>query len=106
MDSIPLVAITGNVATSLLGLDSFQEADIKSITAPITKKNYIVKDVKDLANTIREAFYVANEGRKGPVLIDIPKDVTANFCEFENVPVKRYQYVKSDIVDAQIDKAI
>ena len=104
MDSIPLVAITGNVATSLLGLDSFQEADIKSITAPITKKNYIVKDVKDLANTIREAFYVANEGRKGPVLIDIPKDVTANFCEFENVPVKRYQYVKSDIVDAQIDK--
>ncbi len=106
MDSIPLVAITGNVATSLLGLDSFQEADIKSITAPITKKNYIVKDVKDLANTIREAFYVANEGRKGPVLIDIPKDVTANFCEFENVPVKRYQYVKSDIVDTQIDKAI
>lgn len=106
MDSIPLVAITGNVATSLLGLDSFQEADIKSITAPITKKNYIVKDVKALANTIREAFYVANEGRKGPVLIDIPKDVTANFCEFENVPVKRYQYVKSDIVDAQIDKAI
>ncbi len=106
MDSIPLVAITGNVATSLLGLDSFQEADIKSITAPITKKNYIVKDVKDLANTIREAFYVANEGRKGPVLIDIPKDVTANFCKFENVPVKRYQYVKSDIVDAQIDKAI
>lgn len=106
MDSIPLVAITGNVATSLLGLDSFQEADIKSITAPITKKNYIVKDVKDLANTIREAFYVANEGRKGPVLIDIPKDVTANFCEFKNVPVKRYQYVKSDIVDTQIDKAV
>ena len=73
MDSIPLVAITGNVTTSLLGLDSFQEVDICGITMPVTKHNYIVKDVTKLADTIREAFYIANEGRKGPVLIDIPK---------------------------------
>ncbi|MFQ8599138.1 MAG: thiamine pyrophosphate-binding protein [Oscillospiraceae bacterium] len=83
MDSVPMVAITGNVATSLLGLDSFQEVDITGITMPITKHNYIVKDVKDLAATVREAFQIANEGRKGPVLIDIPKDVTANRAEYE-----------------------
>lgn len=90
MDSIPLVAFTGNVGTSLLGLDSFQEVDICSITKAITKKNYQVKDVSQLAETIREAFYIANEGRKGPVLIDIPKDVTAAVCEFENQPVRSY----------------
>jgi len=106
MDSIPLVAITGNVATSLLGLDSFQEADIKSITAPITKKSYLVKDVTKLADTIREAFYIANEGRKGPVLIDIPKDITATICEFENKPVKKYECTKNENIDAQIDKAV
>lgn len=106
MDSIPLVAITGNVGTSLLGLDSFQEADIVSITKAITKKNYQVTRVEDLADTIREAFYIANEGRKGAVLIDIPKDVSGNFCEFENQPVKKYQYVKSDTVDTQIDNAV
>ena len=66
MDSVPMVAITGNVTTSLLGLDSFQEVDITGITMPVTKHNYIVKDVNDLADTIREAFYVAQEGRKGP----------------------------------------
>lgn len=82
MDSIPLVAITGNVPVSLLGLDSFQEVDIAGITMPVTKHNYIVKDVRELADTVREAFYIANEGRKGPVLIDIPKDVTANLCEY------------------------
>lgn len=82
MDSIPLVAITGNVSVNLLGLDSFQEVDIAGITMPVTKHNYIVKDVRELADTVREAFYIANEGRKGPVLIDIPKDVTANFCEY------------------------
>ena len=69
MDSVPMVAITGNVTTSLLGLDSFQEVDITGITMPVTKHNYIVKDVNDLADTIREAFYVAQEGRKGPVLM-------------------------------------
>jgi acetolactate synthase-1/2/3 large subunit len=106
MDSIPMVAITGNVGTSLLGLDSFQEADIVAITKPITKKNYQVTKVEDLADTIREAFYIANEGRKGVVLIDIPKDVSANFCEFENKPVKKYEYIKDSTVDSQIAKAV
>jgi len=87
MDSVPVVAITGNVGTSLLGKDSFQEADIAGITAPITKHNYIVKNVKDLADTIRKAFIIAKSGRPGPVLIDIPKDVTAAMCDFSNEPV-------------------
>lgn len=87
MDSIPMVAITGNVATSLLGLDSFQEVDITGITMPITKHNFIVKDVTKLADIIREAFFIANDGRKGPVLIDIPKDITAATCDFENKPL-------------------
>ena len=77
MDSVPVVAITGNVGCSALGLDSFQEVDITGVTIPITKHNYIVKDISKLADTIREAFYLANSGRKGPVLIDVPKDVTA-----------------------------
>lgn len=89
MDSIPMVAITGNVGTSLLGKDSFQEVDITGITMPITKHNYIVKDVKDLAKTIREAFYIAASGRPGPVLIDIPKDVTAAVCDYEVETHKR-----------------
>lgn len=106
MDSIPMVAITGNVGTSLLGLDSFQEADIVAITKPITKKNYQVTKVEDLADTIREAFYIANEGRKGPVLIDVPKDISANICEFENKPVRQYEYIKSTTVDSEIEKAV
>lgn len=85
MDSIPLVAITCNVGVSLLGRDSFQEIDITGVTMPITKHNYIVKDVHDLADTIRKAFQIARSGRPGPVLIDIPKDVTANQCEYEKV---------------------
>ncbi len=88
MDSVPVVAITGNVACALLGLDSFQEVDITGITMPITKHNFIVKDVNKLADTIREAFYIANEGRKGPVLIDVPKDITALSAEFVNKPIK------------------
>ena len=83
MDSIPLVAITGNVAVDLLGRDSFQEVDITGITMPVTKYNYIVKDVRHLADTIREAFCIARSGRPGPVLIDVPKDVTAKQCEYE-----------------------
>ncbi|MEA4987814.1 MAG: biosynthetic-type acetolactate synthase large subunit [Anaerovorax sp.] len=82
MDSIPMVAITGNVSTSLLGRDSFQEIYITGITMPITKHNFLVRDVKELADTIRDAFRIANTGRKGPVLIDIPKDITAAKCEF------------------------
>lgn len=82
MDSIPLVAITGNVSCNLLGLDSFQEVDITGVTMPITKHNFIVKDIHDLADTLRLAFKIAGSGRKGPVLVDIPKDVTAAKCEF------------------------
>lgn len=83
MDSVPLVAITCNVGKSLLGKDSFQEIDITGVTMPITKHNFIVMDVKDLAQTIREAFAIARSGRPGSVLIDIPKDVTASVTEFE-----------------------
>lgn len=82
MDSVPMVAFTGQVATNLLGKDSFQEVDITGITMPITKHNYIVKDVNVLAPTIREAFKIAAQGRPGPVLIDVCKDVTANMAEY------------------------
>lgn len=82
MDSVPMVAFTGNVATTLLGKDSFQEAYIEGITMPITKHNYTVRRVEDLANTMRAAFRIAQSGRKGPVLVDIPKDITAASCEF------------------------
>ncbi len=84
MDSVPMVAITGQVATSLLGRDSFQEADITGITLPITKHNYIVKDISELARTVREAFHIAVTGRPGPVLIDMPKDVSAGPAEYED----------------------
>ena len=89
MDSVPLVAITGNVPNSLFGKDSFQEIDIAGITMPITKHNYIVKDIKDLAPTIRNAFRIARSGRPGPVLIDILKDVTSltNLCEYEPMKI-------------------
>ena len=82
MDSVPMVAFTGNVATASLGTDSFQEAYIEGITMPITKHNYTVRRVEDLADTMRAAFRIAQSGRKGPVLVDIPKDVTAAVCEF------------------------
>ncbi len=106
MDSTPMVAITANVAVPLLGRDSFQEIDIAGVTMPITKHNFIVKDVKDLANTIRRAFEIAKEGRPGPVLVDVTKDVTAALCEFENVALqpilpRSYTYTTGDI-----DKAI
>lgn len=106
MDSIPMVAITGNVTTSLLGLDSFQEVDITGITMPVTKHNYIVKDISKLADTIREAFYIANEGRKGPVLIDIPKDITAQECEYEKQTPKKYRPLKYASTDKEIAEAV
>ena len=81
MDSIPMVAITCNVAVNLLGKDSFQEIDILGVTMPITKYNFIVKDIKKLAYVVRRAFTIAKSGRPGPVLIDITKDVTAGSCE-------------------------
>lgn len=89
MDSVPLVAITGNVSCGLLGLDSFQEVDITGITMPITKHNFIVKSVNDLADTIRLAFRIANTGRKGPVLIDVPKDITQAVAEYTPQPAQR-----------------
>ena len=90
MDSVPLVAITGNVTVPSLGRDSFQEVDIAGITMPVTKHNYIVKDVKKLAATVREAFYIAGSGRKGPVLIDIPKNIQTEVCDYEELPPAVY----------------
>ena len=99
MDSVPVVAITANVGVPLLGKDSFQEIDITGVTMPITKHNYIVKKVENLADTIRNAFRIAKEGRPGPVLVDIPKDVTAAVAEYEAVtpePVERkVDYVRT-----------
>lgn len=83
LDSIPLVAITGNVPNPLIGRDSFQEVDITGITLPITKHNFFVKNIEDLADTIREAFRIAKSGRPGPVLVDIPKDVQTSIYEYE-----------------------
>ena len=93
MDSVPLVAITANVAKSGLGKDSFQEIDIVGATMPITKHNFIVKEIENLAPTLRKAFKIAKSGRPGPVLVDITKDVTANKIEFtskEPEEIKRY----------------
>ena len=90
MDSVPLVAITGNVTVANLGRDSFQEVDIAGVTMPVTKHNYIVKDVNELADTIREAFYIAGSGRKGPVLIDIPKNIQTETAEYEERPRRAY----------------
>lgn len=101
MDSIPLVAITANVNLPLLGKDTFQEVDIAGVTMPITKHGFIVKDVNNLASTIRKAFKIAKSGRPGPVLVDITKDVTANKCEFvPEVPVAeeiKNSYTSEDI---------
>src|SRR2546421_553173 len=83
MDSIPMVVLTGNVARTLLGRDGFQEADITGITMPITKHNYLVMKASEIAEAVREAFYIASTGRKGPVLVDIPKDVFIEEAEFE-----------------------
>ena len=103
MDSTPIIAITGQVPTNLLGKDSFQEVDITGITMPITKNNYIVKDVTKLADIIREAFYIAKEGRPGPVLIDICKDVTSNKTEYKNSSNKISNLVDSKISSNKIN---
>ncbi|WP_419560761.1 biosynthetic-type acetolactate synthase large subunit [Ruminococcus sp.] len=105
MDSIPMVAITGNVTRDLLGLDSFQEVDICGITMPITKHNYIVKDPAELADIIREAFYIANEGRKGPVLIDIPKDITGALMVYEKKEPKKVVNHNPDGINEKIAAA-
>ena len=106
MDSIPVVAITCNVGVSLLGKDSFQEIDIAGVTMPITKHNYIVKDVNNLADTIRKAFEIARTGRPGPVLIDIPKDVTANTCEYEKADICTEKIFTNVIKESEIDTAV
>lgn len=106
MDSIPVVAITCNVGVSLLGKDSFQEIDISGVTMPITKHNYIVKDVKDLAPTIRRAFEIARSGRPGPVLIDVPKDVTANKAEYTREKIEAYVPDDSHISEESLEGAV
>ncbi|MFR2487542.1 MAG: biosynthetic-type acetolactate synthase large subunit [Hungatella sp.] len=106
MDSIPVVAITCNVAVSLLGRDSFQEIDIAGITMPITKYNFIVKDITKLADTIRRAFTIAQTGRPGPVLIDITKDVTANSCDYEYKAPEPIERQNSTITEEDMEKAL
>ncbi len=101
MDSVPVVAITANVTLPLLGKDSFQEVDIAGVTMPITKHGYIVKNVEELADTIRKAFEIAKSGRPGPVLVDITKDVTAAMCEFVptdiKAPERKVSYTEADM---------
>ena len=106
MDSIPLVAITCNVGVPLIGKDSFQEIDITGITMPITKYNFIVKDVNKLADTIRRAFVIAQSGRPGPVLVDIPKDVTANKAEYEPAVIEPVQKYKDVVSKEEIMQAV
>ena len=106
MDSIPMVAITGNVSLPLLGKDSFQEVDIAGITMPITKHNFIVKDVKKLADTVRKAFHIAKVGRPGPVLIDITKDVTAAVTEYEKKEPLEVERITETIKEEEVKKAV
>lgn len=106
MDSVPMVAITGNVPVSLLGRDSFQEVDIAGVTAPVTKHNYIVKDVSELADVVREAFYIAKEGRPGPVLIDIPKDVSIKTAEYTKQEPREIKRHTADISEADLAQAV
>ena len=106
MDSIPVVAITWNVAVSLLGRDRFQEIDLAGITMPITKYNFIVKDITKLADTIRRAFTIAQTGRPGPVLIDITKDVTANTCDYEYKAPEPIVRQNSTIREEDMEKAL
>ena len=106
MDSIPIVAITCNVGVSLLGKDSFQEIDITGVTMPITKYNFIVKDVTKLADTIRKAFRIAKAGRPGPVLVDIPKDVTAAVTEYQKEELGKYNPEAPHMNEGTIEKVI
>lgn len=106
MDSVPMVAITGNVTVPLLGKDSFQEVDIAGITMPITKHNFIVKDVNKLADIIRKAFIIAKSGRPGPVLVDIAKDVTANKAEYTKVVPKVVTRQTESIKEQDIEQAL
>lgn len=106
MDSVPMVAITCNVATALLGKDTFQEIDIAGVTMPITKHNFIVKDVKKLAQTIRRAFAIASTGRPGPVLVDITKDATAEKADYIKKEPKKIERVKHQITAEGVERAV
>jgi len=111
MDSVPMIAITGQVSTASIGTDAFQEADIYGITIPITKYNYLVKDVAKLAETFAEAFYIARSGRPGPVLIDIPKDVQLAWAEYApvaqaDIPLLRYTPPPVYEYEAQLDQLV
>ncbi len=106
MDSVPLVAITCNVTLPLLGKDSFQEVDIAGITMPVTKHGYIVKDVTELADTVRKAFQIARSGRPGPVLVDITKDVTAAVCDYEPQEITDAPTEAPVVNDSDIDEAV
>jgi acetolactate synthase-1/2/3 large subunit len=106
MDSVPMVAITGNVSCDLLGLDSFQEVDITGITMPVTKHNFLVRNIEDLADTLRKAFIIASSGRKGPVLVDIPKDVTAQKFEYEIKNVDFHIYKTPFPKAERLEKAV
>jgi acetolactate synthase-1/2/3 large subunit len=106
MDSVPLIAITANVGVSLLGKDSFQEIDIAGVTMPITKHNFIVKDITKLADTLRRAFRIAQTGRPGPVLVDIPKDITAAVTDYTQVEIKPIERITDNIIDEDIDTAL
>jgi len=106
MDSVPMVAITCNVTLPLLGKDSFQEIDIAGITTPITKHNFIVKDINNLADTIRRAFDIARKGRPGPVLVDIPKDITAAKCEYKKTKIDLPARISHTILSEDIEKAL
>ena len=106
MDSVPLVAITANVPMPLIGKDSFQESDIVGVTMPITKHNFMVKDVKDLAETLRKAFYIAKSGRPGPVLVDVLKNATADKCDYKYKEPKKIERSTENIKDEDIEKAL
>ena len=106
MDSVPIVAITCNVTTPLLGKDSFQEVDIAGITMPITKHNFIVKDVNELAKTLRRAFVIAKTGRPGPVLVDITKDATADKCEYNYEEPAVIEPITKDISEESLAEAV
>ena len=106
MDSIPMVAITCNVTVPLLGKDSFQEVDIAGITTPVTKYSFIVKDINKLADTIRRAFDIARKGRPGPVLVDIPKDVTAQKVEYVKKEIEFPAPKTENITEEAVNRAV
>ena len=112
MDSVPIVVFTGQVRTALIGNDAFQEVDTVGITRPCVKHNFMITDVKDMASTIKKAFYVASSGRPGPVVVDIPKDITEDMCEFDypsKVSMRSYNpniEINENAVDIAVDKIL